>query len=381
MTFAGALRRIAVLAVLLAVFAGGFQAGRASPPPGPERWDTVGELSRPRAFARAVSLVTGEVLVLGGLDPSDPEVTVYTTELFDPRTGRTTILDDAVLGRLNQTVTTGWADRVVVAGGTEWHGAGWAPVDRVEVFNPYSRDWYVASPLLEPRSDHAAAALRDGRVLVAGGNRGVRLLSSVEIYDPAADRWTYAAPLPGPRTQATAATLPDGQVLLVGGMDAGGLETADALLYDPLADRWTEAAPLAYPRLAHAMVTLATGDVLVIGGQGPGAGVAERYDFRLDRWLHAGVLIEPRLVAQAARLPDGRVLLAGGLSGLVIRRGFAPLVHAEVWDPADERWHLLEAPPSPRAYGIVVATEDGAFRVSGSGNNETPYATIERFGH
>ncbi|MGH2451383.1 MAG: Kelch repeat-containing protein [Candidatus Limnocylindria bacterium] len=368
-----------VLAVLALVFLGGFELGRAQAAPAPESWATVAELSRPRAFARAVPLVTGEVLVLGGLDPLDPQVTSFTSELFDPRTRDTEVLPDPILGRLNQSVTVGWGDRVVVAGGTEWRVVGWSAVDRVEVFNPYSRDWYVADSLRAARSDHAAAALSDGRILVVAGNDGPRLLASAEIYDPAADRWTSVAPLPRPRTQATAATLPDGRVLVVGGIDRDGAETNTTFIYDAVSDEWSVGPDMRYDRLTHAMVTLANGDVLVIGGQGAGSGTAERYDFRLGRFVHAGALIEPRLVAQAARLPDGRVLLAGGLSS-VIHPHFDPLVHAEVWDPADQRWHPLAEPPSPRAYGVVVATDEGAFRISGSGFDEETYASIERFG-
>ena len=38
-------------------------------------WTTFGELSQPRAYATAVGLASGEILVVGGLDRADSNVT------------------------------------------------------------------------------------------------------------------------------------------------------------------------------------------------------------------------------------------------------------------------------------------------------------------
>jgi len=122
--------RLIALLLALGVFGGGLAIGRASAvahPLAPE-WTVAGELSRPRAYARAVAVATGEILVLGGMDPADPRVSVGATELFDPATGEVTVLPQPIVGRLNQGVTIGWGDRVVVTGGTEWlAGAGTGP--------------------------------------------------------------------------------------------------------------------------------------------------------------------------------------------------------------------------------------------------------------
>ena len=282
------IRRALPLILIALAIAGSFQLGRALPPE-PARaaqWETVGELDRPRAYAEAITLSTGEILVVGGLDSDDPEVMSHRSELIDPATGRITLLPDRLLGRLNQTVTIGWGDRVVVVGGTEYRRrpdgtAYWAPVDRVEMFLPDSRSWLVGVPLAEERSDHSAAALRDGRILVAGGNQGGRLLRSVEIYDPLGDRWTRAAPLPRPRTQFSMTTMVDGRVLIAGGFQDDGVITASTEIYDPETDRWSSGPTLLEPRLNHAMVALPRGDLLFIGGEGRAAGTSERYDHRL----------------------------------------------------------------------------------------------------
>jgi Kelch motif len=73
------------------------------------------------------------------------------------------------------------------------------------------------------RQTAAAALLKDGTVLVAGGEDG-RLgnpLDSTERYDPAGDRWTAAGPMADARRQHTLTALDNGRALVVGG-NAGG---------------------------------------------------------------------------------------------------------------------------------------------------------------
>lgn len=379
------MKRAVPLLLTALLVAGSFQLGRATPaqPARAAEWTTVGELDRPRAYGEAVPLSTGEILVVGGLDRDDPEVMSQRSEIIDPATGRITLLPQPLLGRLNQTVTTGWGDRVVVAGGTEYRRrpdgtAYWAPVDRVEVFFPESRSWLVGAPLVEARSDHSAAALRDGRILVAGGNQGARLLRSVEIYDPFGDRWTRAAPLPRPRTQFSMTTMVDGRILVAGGFQDDGVITATTEIYDPETDRWSPGPTMLEPRLNHTMVALPRGDLLFIGGEGRAAATSERYDHRLGRFVDAGRLAGPRLVAQAARLGDGRVLLAGGLPVPGVG-SFSPVSAVEIWDPETSSWETAPDAPTTRAFGLLVSTDRGVYRVSGSERDERAARTVERF--
>jgi hypothetical protein len=76
-----------------------------------------------------------------------------------------------------------------------------------------------------PRRGPVAAALPDGRVLVAGGADGVNYLSSAEIFDPASRTFSSAGvgSMSIPRDEAAAAPLPDGRVLVAGGANASSL--------------------------------------------------------------------------------------------------------------------------------------------------------------
>lgn len=373
------IRPLLVCLCVAAAFAGGLAVGRGSAEvaaePQPE-WQVVAELSRPRGYARAVALVTGEILVVGGMDASDENVTIPTSELFDPATGTVTVLPDVLHGRLGQALTTAWGDRVVMTGGGEWLAGAWRTVSRVDVYLPYSRTWMRGANMLQPRGDHGAAALPDGRVFVTGGNQNAKLLRSSEIYDAQRDVWFPVAPLPEARTQFSAAALPDGRVLVAGGFDINGM-TRKTYLYTPWTDDWTAGPEMREFRLNHSLVTLPGGDLLFFGGEQMGAGTAERYLWREGRFEYAGVLGEPRLVAQGTLLPDGRVLAVGGLPEDRDRTKFAPTADAEVWDPVKREWLDLIDPPTRRAWAQIVATDRGVYRISGVSDDEVPMRTIE----
>ncbi len=124
-----------------------------------------------------------------------------------------------------------------------------------------------------------AAALPNGRVLIAGGQNNGGSLQSAEIFDPADDTFTAltttgATELHSARLDAVTAPLPDGQVLITGGYSPGS-PLLSAELFDPTSETFAEL---------------------------PEAGETE--------------LQSPRAGAVATALPNGQVLIAGGISGL-----------------------------------------------------------------
>ncbi len=365
-------RKLLPLAVVVLISACGPRSAPATTP----HWQTIGELAQPRAYASAVALSNGKILVVGGFDRSADDVMNVKSELIDPATGGVTLLPQLLLGRVHQTITTAWEDLVVVAGGVEWHETYWSPVDRVDVYRPLQRGWVLGAPLNHKRSDHAAAALQDGRVLITGGNANTTLLASTEIYNPRSDKWTEAAPLPRARTQHSAVTLVDGRVLVTGGIDADGSATNTTFIYDPRTDSWTDGPPMTVARFQQVAVALPTGDVLFAGGDGVASGTSEVYRFGEGRFVESGTLVTPRLVAQGVALPDGRVVLSGGLP--LRMHDFAPLSNVEIWDPRTGLWTALPSAPTPRAWGSIVIVRGVVYQLSGTGQDETAYRTIER---
>jgi hypothetical protein len=341
-------------------------------------WALSGQLAQPRAYASALTLPTGEIFVFGGLDEHDPEVVSSTTELIQPLTGDVRTLAQRLPGRLHHTVTLGWGDRVVVAGGVLWFGEGFHSTDRVDIYLPYQRQWIHAAPLLTARSDHGAAPLPDGEVLVTGGNLDARPLSSTEIYDPRTDTWREAAPLPSPRVRFSIAALPDGRILVAGGLSKIGLPLATSVIYEPAHDRWVRGPDMSVARVQHASVALASGDVLFVGGQSAASNTAERYDYLRNIFTFAGTLVRPRFVEQAAVLADGRVLITGGSLEVPGRTEWVPVADAEIWDPSTSSWSVFASPTLSRALGDLVTTRDGVYLVGGIGDGLAARQAIER---
>ena len=369
------------LAVLVPVLAIGILLGRLTAPaaevPAPS-WSVAGALAEARNYPRVVALPTGELFVSGGVDPAFPDVARATTELFDPATGRSTVLAPVGPGRVNHTATLAWGDRVVVAGGTDYYAGEWHAMDRVDVYLPYAHEWLQGASLRQPRADHAAVALRDGRVLVAGGENGNFIYKTAELYDPSTDSWTMAAPMPRVRTQFLMAPLPDGTVIAFGGLEERGAVSRTSIIYDPRSDTWREGPRLSTDRVLSALATLPNGDLLVIGGQKDASNTAERYDWRARQWVYAGSLIEPRLAAVAATLEDGSVAVVGGLPSSPLRTGFTPTAGSERWDARTNLWTELPAISAARALGVLVMSGGDAYLVGAALTGEEAGPQIER---
>jgi hypothetical protein len=116
--------------------------------------------------------------------------------------------------------------------------------------------------------------------------------------------------------------------------------------------------------------------VLYAGGDGVASGTSEIYSFTQGRFIASGTLVTPRLVAQGAALPDGRVVLSGGLP--LRMHEFSPLSNVEVWDPKTGLWSELPSAPTSRAWGSIVIVRGAVYQLSGTGEGETAYQSIER---
>ena len=366
---------------LLTLFLLGVLIGRVTAPAtvvAAPTWSVAGALAEARNYPRVVALPTGELLVTGGVDPAFADVARATSELFDPATGQGSLLAPAGPGRVNHTATLAWGDRVVVAGGTDYYGDAWHAMDRVDVYLSYAHVWLRGAAMGQPRADHAAVALRDGRVLVAGGENGSFIYKSAEIYDPATNTWTAAAPMPRVRTQFLMTTLPDGMVLALGGLEDRGVPSRTSIIYDPGTDTWREGPRLSTDRVLSALAVLPSGDVLVIGGQHDASNTAERYDWRAQRFVFAGVLVEPRLAAVAATLADGSVAVVGGLPDSPSRVGFAPTAASERWEARTNTWSELPGISAARALGALVISGGDAYLVGAALTGEGADPQIER---
>lgn len=226
--------------------------------------------------------------------------------------------DLLVRGRWFHRMTRMATGTFLVAGG---YGAdNGALADAEHLVPSLGQSFLLASRLAQPRAGHVQILLKDGRVLLAGGEAGDQPflpLSSCEIFNPATFAFSRAASMTAARSFAEAALLPDGRVLVVGGQSLGAPGTQfrdDAEIYDPVADAWTPvASTMAARRTGHFVAAVDPLGILVVGGTS-GVPSAERFDplsglFRSD----VGAPRFDHYFAAATLLDDGRPVLVGGL--------------------------------------------------------------------
>src|SRR6184192_2759463 len=133
------------------------------------------------------------------------------------------------------------------------------------------------SPLVVPRTAHAATALTDGRILITGGRDSAGNIVAVsEIFDPATETSTAGATLTTPRVDHTATLLPNGKVLVAGGTGASG-PLSSAEIFDPSTGGFhVLSATMGAARARHTATLLNNGTVFIAGGDD--AGTAEIFD-------------------------------------------------------------------------------------------------------
>lgn len=268
----------------------------------------------------------------------------------------------------------GW---VLVSGGaTEGDyspsGGGFVTAS-AQKYDPAAQRWEPVAALNQARAAHTATLLRDGTVLVVGGRTGVRYgehegLASAERFDPQTGKWSATGAMAGPRVGHSATLLRDGRVLVVGGQtndhaDNPNRDVLTAELYDPATGQWTLAAPPLRTHGADAAATLlADGRVLVTGGNAASGGgtiyltVAEIYDPAQNSWTTVAPLRQGAYAHSALLLPDGRVFIAGGSTG-------SP---SQLYDPARDLW-VFDA-PSPTYSGVATTLRDGRILLVGQGS-------------
>jgi N-acetylneuraminic acid mutarotase len=236
-----------------------------------------------------------------------------------------------------------------------------------EIYDPSTGLITMVAPLHTPRHAHSATWLPDGRVLVVSGyNQSQGWLYDAEVYDPSTDEWTVIPMLTSHGVEHTATLMNDGRVLIVGGANGSGQQSAQAEIFDPQTNSWSDVMPLASDRASHTATLLDDGRIIIIGGGSaagiPSGGDALLYDPQLDTWTATGPMVMPRVSGESVRLPDGRVLVVGGINlqdTLGTGSNQIPLSSAEIYDPVTNAWSATDDLVEARDGHALVSLQDG----------------------
>jgi hypothetical protein len=326
--------------------------------------------------------------------------------IWDPETGRSSPTGTPVAQRAGPGVI-GLADgRVLFVGGDFDPAADGIPsASTAEIYDPGLGTFRPTAPMADSRWIFGAAALSDGRILIAGGTEppGDPLvpLASAELFDPRTGRFVATGAMNEGRVGPRVVALDGGLALVVGGTtdaspdgESMSAEILDAStgrfsLVDPPPAIPIDSSGRTYPlRWRGPLVRLPDGRALIAGmacqevhdivdGYSAGFGVTPSWIFDPgSRRFTVGPTM-PHCVQHAAALPNGQVLLLGWYY-----RGTGTL-EADVMTGAPVRWSglldpetgqvRLTAPPPGGPYLSYLVLRDGRVFTTGETDTQVIY--------
>ena len=241
------------------------------------------------------------------------------------------------------------------------------------------------------RADATATLLKNGKVLIAGGETGsasgsVDYYATAELYDPATGTFTPTGSMHAARAGAAATLLPNRKVLIAGGYGcpdpkgcadearnhSSGLASAE--LYDPDTGKFNPTGSMSEVRLEATATVLSDGRVLVAGS---GSG-AELYEPGSGKFVSAGNDTPIQAPVTATLLaPNGKVLLTGDLRNKLVAQLYDQRNHKfttiSLALPAGSPTAQYQGLPVPRSGEPSTATllKDGRVLLFDSGYLET----------
>lgn len=206
-----------------------------------DRWEPGPDLPAPNNHGMAVGL-NGKVYLIGGQTSADSgDSYVDTVYELDPA-GGAWVEKAKMPTRRSAGVAIVQDGLIYVAGGRPPRGSDFA------VYDPAADRWETL-PDLPSQRNHIAGAAIDGRIHVIGGRLegGFRSdqTAAHEVFDPATRTWSVAAPMLRPRSGING-VLADGCLHAWGGESAAGM-FPDQDYYDPRTDNWTKLPDMPLP--------------------------------------------------------------------------------------------------------------------------------------
>ncbi len=175
--------------------------------------------------------------------------------------------------------------------------------------------WTALAPMHDSRLYFVSQVLRDGRVLVTGGEYGSGTNGSSEVYQPTNNTWTLTPDIGVTVSDANSEVLPDGNVLVQPVNDALGTR-----IYNIVSNTWSIGPMLLANQNEATWVKLPDDSILTIDNVGT---TSERFIPSLNQWI-ADANVPVNLYNYKTELgggyllPNGKVFFIGATNQTAI---------------------------------------------------------------
>jgi len=216
--------------------------------------------------------------------------------------------------------------------------------------------------------------LKDGRVLLLGGDDGNETCSGAELYDPTRNQFQRLDSRPFP-VDASCVQLEDGRVLIFGGRYLKGRNkgpSQEIISFDPEKRAFTSFGKLLTARYGQASTLSFSGKILISGGCVAGRWSnackpttdCELFDPTTGKSQKVGPMSEAKSYHAAAQIPTGQILTFGGLCML----GHSPLLcrTMEQFDPDSALWQIFNHPKTGVVDPVLYLLPSGSLFNGGS---------------
>jgi hypothetical protein len=178
--------------------------------------------------------------------------------------------------------------------------------------------WTTLAAMSDSRLYFSSQVLRDGRVLVAGGEYGsVTNTLSAEYYQPTNNTWTLTQPSPVVFSDSASEMLPNGDVIVAPVEGGGGLDT---IIYSAVSNSWSFGPQLLVAQNEASWVKLPDDSILTIDNF---TTTSERYIPSLNQWIAdstapVNLYNTKGELGAAFLLPNGKVFFIGATNQTLI---------------------------------------------------------------
>jgi len=345
--------------------------------PAANTWSSGASMPTAREGARAVTLLDGRIVVLGGgslcgTNLCDHGIVYDRVEVYDPVTNSWATLPHMLTPRYRPAVAL-LGGRLYAIGGSDGHSV----VASAEVLDLSTGGWSTAPSLPHPVQAAASTVDALGHIDVAGGADNTGNVNTLYIFDGAS--WHSGASLPEPTADMNGTLGPDGNVYVIGGYDQTWVTTVQ--VYDPRQDSWSLGASLPAPTCCSGAVTAGRRLYALGGAAGTGAPTARVAIGRLSQYPAPTATVGLSWDTSRTSLPQGRsrAAVAVGRDGNIYAFGGLAFSHpngvytgdetatTDIYHPLTNTWTQGAPLPAAREGARAVTLPDGRIAVLGGG--------------